>query len=63
MGLLHNFKNNFSLKIAILLSHSSHMVALVIIQRRLLILIPESIKAIKLKNGYEFESVVQGFGV
>ncbi|KAL9916725.1 uncharacterized protein ACN2A1_002815 isoform 2-T2 [Glossina fuscipes fuscipes] len=36
-----------------------HVLALVIAQRRLLILITESINTIKVKNGYEFEAVVQ----
>uniref|UniRef100_A0A1A9UDN5 Uncharacterized protein n=1 Tax=Glossina austeni TaxID=7395 RepID=A0A1A9UDN5_GLOAU len=36
-----------------------HVANLVIVQRQLLILITECIKAIKVKNGYEFEAVVQ----
>uniref|UniRef100_A0A1B0AFJ9 Uncharacterized protein n=1 Tax=Glossina pallidipes TaxID=7398 RepID=A0A1B0AFJ9_GLOPL len=53
---------SFTLEVIIMFlktDKKGHMVALVIIQRRLLILITESIKAIKLKNGYEFEAVVQ----
>ncbi|KAI9576683.1 hypothetical protein GQX74_010665 [Glossina fuscipes] len=53
---------SFTLEVFVMLlktDKKGHVLALVIAQRRLLILITESINTIKVKNGYEFEAVVQ----